>query len=1491
MTRISNHKDFLTGEICNTAGVNLDEELIKDCSDEVIELAKQLKANNLTGVGGDREKSQKYSEKKPLTAQNEDAYDKFFISYAERMLQREFKTKYNVIYKQQAMNCEITDSQWAIYSADEILAMEQNGTVIPKDVVEWAHSQQQLDVTNYIIETDADSEDETIADNLTDTDALSVLQATAKKNINKVEKASEKIKDKQTKYEKISEEASKVKKSKEDTFKKKVEDIKTLKKEWDELNTKRENGKLSFVEQQKFNKLSKELKKSDKTLDNEMNFGSNELEDFLDELDNINADIKTNAQIAKDAISAGRALNDIDKSYDTEALPYAYTGTTLDNSGLVSAALNGLTNEEIGEVAIQKGSDLENDTNTLDNDVNSSTNNETKEFALNFTSAVQEAEDNAQNVKNDNSVDNNESTNNKEEQEQKSEAKNIQEKSKKLEYGIAGANKATIKTIASTTIDLARGVSVAKDDKSLNKELKNASKKMEVITKEVNSVNEKLTNNEMTTEAFLQELESLQAESSEDGEINATPISNQTTQLQETSAQQAQIQESSTTTSGIIEKNGKSQFAQATEKGMTIINAFENADKIVSNERQKQTENQAQMSNPEQAAEAAHKAQVQAKKIELAEKIQNLGSGKQVIATDLKSAINKGDVATKKGIKILSSLDKHNEKLETQNEKSKEDASDAVDIGIGTYAIGTGNAITGLALHSYGIGLMSNPWTFQTGLTLSIIGQATHILGTTEQIAGLTAVASGKTGKDVATVENSVISDAIGTMTKAQGILNVNVLSLDQANNTATESEATTTENNSNQVTTETQKNNTQTTQAQPLEQNPNGLLTGFAVQTDDTIQNQDLFQESQDVINNDAQNLPKSPIEEAIANSVYQNINVLQNKANSEIQPKETNNNKKAQDETNKNDTNQAINNNEQQAQANFNGNSEDNTTVQTSQAPETNIANESSSTNEEVKGETTEIKKESEQAQSNATTEQINAETTTTKENAETDTTNKTTEADSKNSNEKKEVTEKDAESAAKESKKGQQEMTAAKKEDAQNKKEVKKMSKEIKDINKSTKADEQRFQKQMQTEQKQLEKKQQELAEKQAKLAEEQSKQSETQAEIEELTQALSTASADKKPELQAQLQATNVKVVDKSAEIAQLSKEVSTITTYGTKKGQTLRRTADTYVKIARTRQKNSKKTEKTADKIYKIADTTGQIASLVGIAGNITSKIGNSLTTAGTSLQAAGVVQINYWTPFLSNPWSASLAASMIATATATQVVPGTAQIATGTTTSIVGESVALAANITNTAASLTKAEISIEQGNIAGAIMATGTAVMSGVSAGQNISQIGQLNETAAAAQSVQTAAQNATETAANEATSLSETATTEEFLKGNMKFDQTQPLSATSQSIKDSMDTVMNGTKDTTGKVLTKGAAETFKDFSKSTKFGLDDVMQIGIALQAAGSFIGSSNDGKENTRKDRKMRRFGTVTRIDAKKRTRKVNATSATASNSGNSNDSAK
>ena len=45
-----------------------------------------------------------------------------------------------------------TGTKWSEYSYEEILAMEQNGVNIPKEFTDWAHSMQDADATNYVID-------------------------------------------------------------------------------------------------------------------------------------------------------------------------------------------------------------------------------------------------------------------------------------------------------------------------------------------------------------------------------------------------------------------------------------------------------------------------------------------------------------------------------------------------------------------------------------------------------------------------------------------------------------------------------------------------------------------------------------------------------------------------------------------------------------------------------------------------------------------------------------------------------------------------------------------------------------------------------------------------------------------------------------------------------------------------------------------------------------------------------------------------------------------------------------------------------------------------------------------------------------------------------------------------------------------------------------------------------------------------------------------
>ncbi len=1466
------HIPFLKGDICSTSGVSISQSLVDQYSEEVIELAIQLKANNLNGVGGNR----KDNAQKPLSSNDQSSYDTFFVESAIRMLNNEQRNKIFAIFKEMAKDCPIDDPQWAGYSADEILAMEKNGVLIPEDIVAWAHSQQQLDETNYVLETDSNTEDPTVEDTFANTDSLDVLQATAKKNIEKAENADKKVEEKKEKYETIAQKATQIKKEKENSFFESIQKIKTLQDKWEALKTKKETGKLTANEESEFKELSKQLKNSDTETKSTMQTGKNDLDDFLKELDSLNLEINNTAQIAKDTIYSGRTLNTLTKNYNVYNLPYAYTGTSFDNSGLISLTLNGMTNEEIGELAVQKGEELDTNNNTIETEASGGEYSETIEFATNYTNYITESETKTENEKNktEGSATEPETTDqadladdattedgqtNTTTDNQTTQNNGTQNETPSIKFGIKESIQATQRTIDSSSTDVDKTGTVISDNKDLNKELKTAKIEMTYINKEVDSLNEKLTGNEQDTETFLQELERLQAESSEDGIQVAQTTSQPETQTENTTTTAQQQPEV-----GTVVKNGQSEIEKSAQTATTVLNSFAAADQIIAQNTNK-PENVNEEITPEEAAKKEKEANIKSKKLELAQNIQDLGEDRTDISTDLEKAITAGDLATTEGVKSLEVLSKSHGQLTTQNATTSQDATDAIETGTMTQAIGLMDKFNGIATFSYGVLLASNPFTMPQGMLLMGIGNALQIKGNLEVVTGTVAATSGAAGKATTLVANSAIGSAVTTMTQAESILNVNVTTIDEANAQAEEGQNPTQTQNQNNTTTPTQA----TTGENPVADAITGVTT--APETNTQTQDQTTNSTLSDAINN----VMTQQVNPTIQQEQETTNTTTTPETNNEVaeQPAQTPANTTVNEETNTN-----TNTTTQEEQTTTNGATQQTAeTEQKQPAQQETQENNAEGTEPQAIQNTTQTQVEKNQPQNPSQTQELQPQgVSEQKQNTEETTpqTNTNTTEESKNAEstkkETEEATEKDADNATKESKGYLQDMNSANKEDEKSQKDAKSISKEIKDINKTTKKDDEKFQKEVKQEQKQIEKIQQEIEEKNQKMMQLQEEQVELQTNLEELNAAFNSATPTKQAEIQANIQTKSGQLLEKNSQSTEVASQNVILKVGTTKKVQGLRRSIQVHTTTAKRNQKIATNDSKTADKILKIADTTSQVAGLASIAGSITSKIGNAVTLAGNTQITAGNIQISTGTPLLSNPFTVSLGTALI-TAGTSQVVAGSAQVATGTTTSIIGESVSLAANITNTAASATKAAIYIEQGNIAGALMATGSAIMSGVSAGQNISQIGQLNQMADSASAVASSAQQASTQATGASNAVNNgTATTTQ-------------LADTTASINDSMTGAINGTTDASGKVVSQGFNQTSSSISKAAKIGFDDVMQIGGAAQTVGSMIGTDNDGSADIKQDRKLRRFGSITRINTKKKLQKVNSVSTSSYNS--------
>ena len=97
-------------------------------------------------------------------------------------------------------------AMWTQYTYEEILQMEAGGVSIPEEILSWAHSMQDNDVTSY--EVDENSSEEVVEDQ--EGSELSKLEKEAKKMGEKSKKANEEANLKYAEFQDISKKAEEV---------------------------------------------------------------------------------------------------------------------------------------------------------------------------------------------------------------------------------------------------------------------------------------------------------------------------------------------------------------------------------------------------------------------------------------------------------------------------------------------------------------------------------------------------------------------------------------------------------------------------------------------------------------------------------------------------------------------------------------------------------------------------------------------------------------------------------------------------------------------------------------------------------------------------------------------------------------------------------------------------------------------------------------------------------------------------------------------------------------------------------------------------------------------------------------------------------------------------------------------------------------------------------------------------------------------------------
>lgn len=795
----------ISGDI-DTSGVSIDADLAQVHSERVVEYAKKLKAKNGT----------KYS-------------DEYYLSMAKSIDNREMRGAYSEVFHKKAALCPIQDPQWAGYSYEEIIQMENSGYKIPEEVLLWAHAQQESDVVAYqIISDETNLDDNSSTEEITGDNSINNIQKTAKEYVNKADNAQKDNLLKIEEFQKTVDKAQEIKKERENSYKNSIQEVTKLSDELKQLETKNKNKTLSQSEESRYNELRKILNNSNNNTMQQHQTDSDELDELLSSMNKLNSEATENIQLSQNTLKAAEALSKLGRNYNDNMATHSTKGIVYKNTGLLNDILYGVNATAIQKVALDTGTALETNTNGILSELNNGKNIELESFAKEYTRTVQNLMPKNNQSAQENNTDKTEenqtltqSTKSDPTKEKQSSEQNIQQKASKNLPAQTTENNQEINDSNNTI----------QNENLNNQEIPTDEEKQQIAG------NDKT---QKTTQTNKNTLSALSITGSPQGAIKAASISSITTSnLQEREAgistSTKSMQQEFNTAQKNITKLQKEQTKiqskyqtnqQETEIYLAEIDsiAAENNDSIQENPQPKAEQIQSLQNTSDQnlqdnknknekettitpsfSAEIQNTQPDANNEIEpIIGQINNISTENQKITSDLNKEIITSNTSTNKGQKSKINLQKQNQQFNVQNQDAKQISNNATITGAITTGFGTYNLSVGIPLLQNGIALMLNPFTYSIGQTMSIQatkqiieGSAQVTTGAAASIAGGIGIAAVNDASDEIQNTNLALSEAQKTATKNQkAIQAANIPEL-----TSTEIQPVDNQNNSNQNT------------------------------------------------------------------------------------------------------------------------------------------------------------------------------------------------------------------------------------------------------------------------------------------------------------------------------------------------------------------------------------------------------------------------------------------------------------------------------------------------------------------------------------------------------------------------------------------------------------------------------------------------------------------------------------------------------------------
>ena len=269
-------------------------------------------------------------------------------------------------------------AEWAPYSYEEILQMEADGVMIPEEVLEWAHSMQDSEATDYLFDEEIM---ELLGENSGDAELLQLQKKTLALG-NQAEKAEDEAKVKQAEFQETSEKAASIKREQESSIKDSLKEIDKLTQEWDTLSKKVKDGKkLSAAEKNRYKELAGLLNGEDGKLTTQIQTSNDDLDNLMKMMDGLEVDITENIELGDDTVEAAKELAKYEKTHKVIT-----TETTMNPAiDTVSTSITDARGQNISVEAQSKGNSLIEFSNNLDNTLMNAQYAALYEFAQTYT--------------------------------------------------------------------------------------------------------------------------------------------------------------------------------------------------------------------------------------------------------------------------------------------------------------------------------------------------------------------------------------------------------------------------------------------------------------------------------------------------------------------------------------------------------------------------------------------------------------------------------------------------------------------------------------------------------------------------------------------------------------------------------------------------------------------------------------------------------------------------------------------------------------------------------------------------------------------------------------------------------------------------------------------------------------------------------------------------------------------------------------------------